>query len=140
MMNKLILFLAFSISAFQHLQAQNQENRLLIEEYILQSENQKKTGLAMVIGGSAAIGIGFLIANEASFDEASFGTGIFLMLGGGVSTLIGIPILVSSGVKARRAAGLSLQATRIQNPSMSGQQTKVFPSLGISIPLNTIKP
>lgn len=136
-MKTLTLFLTLSILVYQHLCAQDQGNRLLIEEYIQQSAKQKNTGLTMVIVGTAAIGIGYLMAYNASWDEPAFGTGIILTLGGGASTLIGIPILISSGVKARRAAELSLQADRIQNPSNLGPQTKVIPSVGISIPLNT---
>lgn len=139
-MKILMLFLPLSILVYQHLYAQDQGNRLLIEEYIQQSAKQKNTGLTMVIAGTAAIGIGYLMANNASLDEAAFGAGILLTLGGGASTLIGIPILISSGVKARRAAELSLQADRIQNPSNLGLQTKVIPSVGISIPLNTKYP
>lgn len=139
-MKKLALFLALSISAFHHLHAQEQGNRLLIEEYILQSAKQKNIGLTMMIAGTAATGIGILMANNAYWDEAAFGAGILLTLGGGASTLIGIPVLISSGVKARRAAELSLQAVRVQDPTILGQKTKVFASVGISIPLNTKKP
>ena len=139
-MKKIILLLTLLISGFQYSQAQDQGNRLLIEEYVQQSENQKRTGLAMVIAGSAAMGIGYLIAINASLDDTDFATGSFLLLGGGASILIGIPILISSGVKARRSAELSLQATKIQNPLIPGSNSKVFPSIGISISPNTKKP
>lgn len=139
-MKKLALFLALSISVFHHLHAQEQGNRILIEEYIQQSVKQKNIGLTMMIAGTAATGIGILMAYNASLDETAFGAGILLTLGGGASTLIGIPVLISSGVKARRAAELSLQAMRIQDPTILGQKTKVFPSVGISIPLNNKKP
>lgn len=139
-MNKIILFLVLSILASKNLQAQHQENRLMAEEYIRQSEKQRKTGLIMVGVGAAAVGLGTaLISSSNDLGGFDVGSGIVLFSSGFASTLIGIPVLISSGVKARRAAELSLQATRIQNPSILGQQTKVFPSIGISIPLNLQK-
>lgn len=135
-MKKLILLLIYFLLATPVLKAQNQENKFLIEEYIQNSEKQKATGMTMICAGIVAFGVGILIANDAAWDDPAFGTGIYLALGGGASTLIGIPILISSGVKARKAAELSLQATRIQNPLILGHQSKVFPSIGISIPLS----
>lgn len=140
-MTKTLIILILFIMAAPRLAAQSQENKLLIEEYILQSEKQKKTGLIMIGVGTVAFALGALVIdNSYGLEDPSLGSGLILSLGGGVSALIGIPILISSGSKARKAAKLSLEATKIQNSSIPGQQTKVFPAVGVSIPLNTIKP
>lgn len=136
-MAKTLIILAFFFWATPQLLAQSQENKVVIEEYIRQSDNQKKAGITMVIVGSVSTVLGVLLLNETWYNENSTGTslGFIMTLGGSASTLIGIPIVISSGVKARSAAELSLQAVRIQSPIGPRRMIKAFPSLGISIPI-----
>ena len=139
-MKKLILIFALLFSAFYELIAQNQDTKFLIEEYIQQSERQKKTAIIMMGAGVGATALGILLATTAtSWDSPAFGGGGILALAGSASTVIGIAILVSSASNARKAGKLSLElsSTRVINSEVTPQM--IYPSLKFSIPLNSSK-
>ena len=137
-MKKLVLIFAILFSSFFELIAQNQDTKFLIEEYIKQSERQKKTGITLMGVGGGAVALSFLLALTADdFDSAGFTGGVFFFLAGSASVLIGIPIIVSSASIARKAGQLSLDlnSARVLNPEGSSQM--IYPALKISLPLNS---
>ncbi len=139
-MKKFVLIFVLLFSAFFELLAQNQETKFLIEEYIKQSEKQKKTAIIMMGAGAGAMALGALIANTANdLDSPAVGGGIVLFFAGSASVIIGIPIIVSSSAKARKAGQLSLglNSARVINPEGSTKTT--YPALKISVNLNSEK-
>jgi hypothetical protein len=139
-MKKLILILAFLLSPFPELFAQNQDNKLLIEEYLRQSENQRKAGIIMIGAGAGTAALGVLLAVFSNdWDSPAFGGGVILFVAGSASAIVGIPIIVSSASKARKAGQLSLvtDSARVINPNVSS--FNIYPALKISVPLNSAK-
>ncbi|GAA0880300.1 hypothetical protein GCM10009119_32700 [Algoriphagus jejuensis] len=136
-MNKLLITLAFLFLTLPEVKAQNQDNQLLIEENLRQSEKQKKTGITMMIAGGAATAVGMMLAWNSAWDSAEFGAGGFLMLAGSASVIIGIPIIVSSANKARKAATLSLSANSARMIRPNGFSPQVYPALNLTIPLHS---
>jgi hypothetical protein len=139
-MKQIIIILIFSCLILGTASAQNQENKLMIEEYLQQSEKQKKAGLIMIGAGAGTAGLGILLAaNSNSFDSPAFGGGIILFLAGSASTVIGVPIIISSASKARKAAQLSIGAKTTQLFIPDNPSNQAYPTLNISIPLNSAK-
>lgn len=138
-MKKLIfLFLFISVSFAKPVFAQQDPNRILIEEYIRQSEKQRKTGLIML-----GTGIGASILGTAMFGAAWGGasefvgvTGVTLMLTGTISTLVSIPVIVSSGLKGRKAGKLSLITAQIPQLGPLSNSAGYYSALSFSIPLS----
>lgn len=138
-MAKFILVLAFFLLATQKLKAQNQDQRFLMEEYLIQSEKQKKTGITMIIAGLGTAGIGLLIAASSDWDSSGFASGGILFLAGSASTILGVPIIVSSAATARKAARLSVQADSSRLIYSDGSSVGIYPTLNLTIPLNSRK-
>ena len=71
--------------------------------YIEKSKNQKTAAWVLLGGGTALIGVGFLIGDNknSTFDDAATGA---LLAGIGVLSTIGsIPLFIASGKNKRRA-------------------------------------
>ena len=137
-MKKLIflcLLIPFVIS--KPLLAQQNPNQILIEEYIFQSEKQKKTGLIMLGSGIGGAILGTVMFGAAWGGASEFVgiTGVTLMLTGTISTLASIPVLVSSGSKGRKAGRLSLQTAQIPKIGPSKNTSGHYPALSFSLPL-----
>ncbi|OOG78632.1 hypothetical protein [Algoriphagus sp. A40] len=139
-MYKIFLILAFFLLASPKLFAQNQENKLLIEEYLRQSESRKKTGITMMVIGAGTAGLGLILA-AASNDwySTAFGGGVIAFGLGSTATIISIPIIISSASSARKAAQLSIGANSVQVIKPNGPSANVYPALNFSIPLNPSK-
>ena len=71
--------------------------------YIEKSKNQKTAAWILLGGGTALIGVGFLIGDNknSTFDDAA--TGTFLAGIGVLSTIGSIPLFIASGKNKRRA-------------------------------------
>jgi hypothetical protein len=134
----LALFLVFS----QNLKAQNAESKFLIEEYLRQSEKQKKTGLIMLGAGAGSVLLGTVLFGTAWNSGSNFagGASAFFLVAGSISTLVSIPVLVSSASNGRKAAKLSIGTTQLAAPSSKWGGQKTYPTWIISIPLNSQKP
>lgn len=134
----LALFLVFS----QNLKAQNAESKFLIEEYLRQSEKQKKTGLIMLGAGAGSVLLGTVLFGTAWNSGSNFagGASAFFLVAGSISTLVSIPVLVSSASNGRKAAKLGIGTTQIAAPGSMGGTQKTYPTWIISIPLNSQKP
>lgn len=140
-MNKFLLLIVLLCFSFGKLYAQDSSNKILIEEYIKQSENQKKTGLIMLGAGLGATVIGTVMFGSAwsTGSEVVGVSGAILGTAGVISTLASIPIIVSSASKARKAGqlGLDLNTVRVLTPG--GNSPSIYPGLKLSISLNTDK-
>lgn len=141
-MTKIFLILSLILIFLPKAKAQNQENKILIEEYLKRSEKQKKTGLIMLGAGVGSVVIGTVLFATGWGDGSDFavGSGAVLMTAGSLSTLISIPILVSSASTGRKAAKLGIGTARLTGPLPDGFFQKTYPALHFSIPLNSQKP
>lgn len=137
-----ILFLLIIGTGILHpLLAQENPNKFLIEELLAQSEKQRKTGWTLIGVGAAATGLGtILVFASSDWDSAGFDTGAVLFIGGGAIMVIGIPVLIGSTTKARKAARISLgtETVRVIHPNMNFSG-KTLPTVTLSIPLNHLK-
>jgi hypothetical protein len=131
----LIFSLIFMISL--NLQAQDNGREFLIKEYLKQSEKQKKTGITFLLVGSGMMAAG-IIATGISSNSSDSGDGIgpYLILVGIPITIIGVPIVISSASKARKAAHLSLGTQTVRGLTLP-QTQKVYPALTFTVNLNS---
>lgn len=88
--------------------------------------------------GSVILGtvLGTAWNNGSNF---AYGASAFLLVAGSISTLVSIPVLVSSAANGRKAAKLGIGTTRLATPSSSGLSQITYPTWSISIPLNSQK-
>lgn len=138
-MNRLILLIVLLFFSFGNLYAQDSTNKILIEEYIKQSENQKKTGLIMLGAGVGATALGtvmFALAWSGG-SEVLGGSGVVLFTAGAISTLVSIPIIISSASKARKAAKLSIESRSLPGIQPNGISSVIYPAINLSIPFNS---
>lgn len=138
-MNRLILLIVLLCLSFGNLYAQDSSNKILIEEYIKQSENQKKTGLIMLGTGLGATVIGTVMFASAwsNGSEVVGVSGAILLTAGVISTLVSIPIIISSASKARKAANLSIQSRTLPRIHPTGISAEIYPAINLSIPINS---
>lgn len=139
LMNRFTLLFVLFCFSFGNLFAQAPNNKILIEEYIKQSENQKKTGLIMLGAGVGATLIGTVMFGSAwsTGSEVVGGSGVVLLTAGVISTLVSIPIIISSASKARKAAKLSIQSRSLPDIQPAGLSSVIYPALSLSIPINS---
>jgi hypothetical protein len=140
-MNRLTLLILLLCFSFGKLYAQDSSNKILIEEYIKQSENQKKTGLIMLGAGLGATLIGTVMFGSAwsTGSEVVGVSGAILVTAGVISTLVSIPIIVSSASKARKAGQLSLDLNTVRVLTPGGNSPSIYPGLKLSVSLNSDK-
>lgn len=141
-MNKFLLVLISLFLFLPKTQAQqSQESKILIEEYLDQSERQKKTGLIMLGTGVGSVLLGTVVFGAAWNSGSNFagGASVFLLTAGSISTLISIPILVSSASNGRKAAKIGIGTTQLAAPVTGGFPQKTYPTWSITIPLNSQK-
>lgn len=140
-MNRLILLILLLCSSFGKIYAQDTSNKILIEEYIKQSENQKKTGLIMLGAGLGATLIGTVMFGSAwsTGSEVVGVSGAILVTAGVISTLVSIPIIVSSASKARKAGQLSLDLNTVRVLTPGGNSPSIYSGLKLSVSLNSDK-
>jgi uncharacterized membrane protein YkgB len=137
-MYKTVLLIALFSFCFNNMYAQSTSNKPLIEEYLKQSERQKKTGLIMLGAGVGSTLIGtLLVANSFSSGSGASGySGVFLFTAWTLSTLISIPVIISSAYKARKAAKLSVGAQGFEGIRLDSNNQIIFPTLKLSIPIH----
>ncbi len=134
-----VLIIAMLFSSSFEVFAQDQETRFLIEEYIKQSERQKKTGLIMLGAGLGATLIGTVMFGSAwsTGSEVVGVSGALLVTAGVISTLVSIPIIISSASKARKAGQLSLDLNTVKVLTPGGYSPSIHPGLKLSLSLNS---
>lgn len=115
---------------------QNTPNQEYTKEYYLQkSKDQNKTAWILLSTGTV-IGVVGLIGFGNSWDDSSnSSTDIygFLFLGGVISTLGSIPLFISSGRNARKAATISFNNQPILCPTQNFCVQNPQPSLLLTI-------
>jgi hypothetical protein len=137
-MKKITLFamlLVLSVTSFS--QQNNPSPTRTKEDYLLKSKNQKTTAWVLLGGGTALIGVGFLIGDgkESSFSSAATGV---VMAGIGVLSIIGsIPLFIASGKNKRKGMALSAfikmeNTAMVQGYSMTHTS---YPALSVKINL-----
>jgi hypothetical protein len=136
-MIKVTFFFSLIFMISLNLHAQDNGREFLIKEYLKQSEKQKKTGITFLLVGSGMMAVG-IIATGISINSSDSGDGIgpYLIFVGIPITLIGVPIIISSASKARKAAQLSLGTQTVRGFTLP-QTQKVYPALTFTINLNS---
>lgn len=138
MIKVILIFSLISILSF-NLQAQDNGREFLIKEYLKQSEKQRKTGVNFLVVGAGLTGVGIIALGVSSASsDSSDGIGPYLILVGIPITIIGVPIIISSASKARKAAHLSLGTQTVQGLTLP-QTQKVYPALTFTVNLNSSK-
>ena len=105
--------------------------------YMEKSKNQKTAAWVLLGGGTALIGIGFLIGDNknSTFDDAA--TGALLAGIGVLSTIASIPLFIASGKNKRRATRgttfIKMEDTRMIH-NQSFVQTS-YPAIAFKIKL-----
>ena len=141
-MAKFFLALSLFLAFYSNAKSPSLERNILIEEYIKQSEKQKKTGLIMLGAGLGSVLLGTVLFGVGWGDgsDVAAGSGAILMAAGSISTLVSIPILVSSASNGRKAAKLGISTAGIAHPQLTGFPQKSYPALSFSIPINSKNP
>lgn len=142
LMTKFFLVLTLFLTFFSKAQAQSPESKFLIEEYIKRSEQQKKTGLIMLGAGLGSVLVGTVLFGVGWSDgsDVAGGAGVLLMTAGSISTLVSIPILISSASNGRKAAKLSISTATLPVPISKNFPLQTYPTMSFAIPLNPLKP
>lgn len=138
----LLLFFILNLLLVKSLFAQQEPNKLLVEEYIRQSETQKKTGLIMLGAGLASTiaGTSMFAAAWGGSSAAVGVSGVILFTAGSLSTLISIPVIISSASKGRKAAKMSFVSEKVVYFQNGGASSVTYPALSFSIPFRSFKP
>src|SRR6188508_2002901 len=131
MKKSILYFLLLALPAVSFCQKTNDTIPAVKTDYLLKSKNQKTAAWVLLGGGTALIGVGFLIGDSknSTFDDAATGA----VLGGiGFLSAIGsIPLFIASGKNKRKA----MQATtfiKMENVRMIPNQSLVqtsYPSI-----------
>ncbi|GMQ31313.1 hypothetical protein [Algoriphagus confluentis] len=132
--------LLFSL-LFQPALAQEDSRKLLVQEYIKQSERQKKTGIILLTSGVGATLLGTVLfgIGWGNGSDVAGGSGVMLMTAGSIATLVSIPILIGSASSARKAGKLSLDIAQIEPLHRMNAHFRGYPALKFSLPLNSQK-
>lgn len=120
------------------------------QDYLEKSRKQKTTGFIMAGGGVVlfAIGAGIILGSETetlltcvslvncTSDESELEAGTALSIVGGLAALGSIPVFISSGKNAEKAAQISFRNEPTYIPTYVGNIPRAIPSLSLIIPLN----
>ena len=103
MKKSILYFLLLALPAASFCQKTNDTIPAVKTDYLLKSKNQKTAAWVLLGGGTALIGIGFLIGDSknATFDDA--GTGVVLGGIGFLSAVGSIPLFIASAKNKRKA-------------------------------------
>ena len=141
----------FFFSAFlMGLYSQTIAQEMNKQDYLEKSRKQKTTGFIMAGGGVVlfAIGGGIYLGSASetvvscftltgcSSDDGELGGGAAMMVIGGLAALGSIPVFISSGKNAKKAAQMSFRYEPTYIPKYVGNVPRAIPSLNFSIPLN----
>lgn len=103
---------------------------------LLKSKKQKSGAWTLLVGGTAFVGLGFLIGNRnnSSFGEA--GAGVILGGLGVLSTIGSIPLFIASGRNKRKAEAIvSLDVQEFRLSLSPGAVSGLYPSAQVKIKL-----
>ena len=137
-MKKCILYiLLLTLPAASFCQKTNDTVPVVKTDYLVKSKNQKTAAWVLLGGGTALIGIGFLIGDNknSTFDDAA--TGALLGGIGFLSTIGSIPLFIASGKNKRKAMKATTFIKMETAPSFQKQsfnQTS-YPAFSLSLTL-----
>ena len=137
MKKRMIYFLLLTLPITSFCQKTNDTVPDIKTHYLVKSKNQKTAAWVLLGGGTALIGVGFLIGDNknSTFDDAATGA----VLGGiGFLSAVGsIPLFIASGKNKRKA----MQATtfiKMEDARMIHNQSLVqtsYPVIALKIKL-----
>ncbi|MCS5490392.1 hypothetical protein [Algoriphagus limi] len=113
------------------------------QDYLEKSKKQKTTAFILLGGGAAVAGAGVILFSEnfcifgctQSEVNASNAGGV-MFLAGGAAMIASIPVFVSSGKNARKAAELNFNYQPMNMPRYTGAIPKSYPALTLTIPID----
>ena len=103
MKKNIIYFVLFALPVISFCQKTSDTVPSIKTDYLVKSKNQKTAAWVLLGGGTALIGLGFLIGDSknSTFDDAA--TGAVLGGIGFLSTIGSIPLFIASGKNKRKA-------------------------------------
>ena len=135
MKKSMIHFLLFALPITSFCQKTNDTVPDIKTGYMIKSKNQKTAAWVLLGGGTALIGVGFLIGDNknSTFDDAATGA----VLGGiGFLSAIGsIPLFIASGKNKRKAMSMSFKNEMIPQLQKGSFVNRQVPSLSFKISL-----
>ena len=137
MKKSILYFMLFALPMISFCQKTSDTVPSIKTDYLVKSKNQKTAAWVLLGGGTALIGIGFLIGDSknSTFDDAA--TGAVLGGIGFLSTIGSIPLFIASGKNKRRAMKAST-FIKMENVRMIPNQSLVqtsYPSIALRIKL-----
>jgi hypothetical protein len=106
------------------------------QDYLDKSRMQKNTGFIMLGGGVAMATAGAILFNK-NFNLNGGGDAEGIMMVAGTLVALGsIPMFISSGNNARKAAQMSFRNEPLHIPKYAGNLPRSVPSLTLKIPLD----
>jgi len=128
-------FLLLALPAVSFCQKTNDTVPVVKTDYLVKSKNQKTAAWVLLGGGTALIGLGFLIGDSknATFDDA--GTGVVLGSIGFLSAVGSIPLFIASGKNKRKAVKATTFIKMETAPSFQKQSFKQnsYPAFSLSL-------
>src|SRR6186997_18622 len=137
MKKNIIYFVLFALPVISFCQRTSDTVPSIKTDYLVKSKNQKTAAWVLLGGGTALIGIGFLIGDSknSTFDDAA--TGAVLGGIGFLSTIGSIPLFIASGKNKRKATRgttfIKMEDTRMIH-NQSFVQTS-YPAIAFKIKL-----
>lgn len=127
-MNKIMIYiLLFVVPASSFCQKPNDSVPSVKTDYLQKSKNQKSAAWTLLGGGTALIGIGFIVGDgkNASFDDAATGA---VLAGVGLLSAIGsIPLFIAAGKNKRKAMKM-FTSIKMEKAAVYQRQSFVQPS------------
>lgn len=137
MKKNIICFLLLAFPAASFCQKTNDSDPVVKTDYLVKSKNQKTAAWVLLGGGTALIGVGFLIGDSknSTFDDAV--TGAILGGIGFLSAIGSIPLFIASGKNKRKANNFSGKVKMENAPFFQKQSfvQKSFPVFSMKFSL-----
>ena len=135
MKKSIIYLLLFALPVISFCQKTSDTVPSIKTDYLVKSKNQKTAAWVLLGGGTALIGIGFLIGDSknSTFDDAA--TGAVLGGIGLLSTIGSIPLFIASGKNKRKAMKAFTSIKMETVPSFQKQFFKQnsYPAFSVNI-------
>ena len=135
MKKNIIYFVLFALPVISFCQKTSDTVPSIKTDYLVKSKNQKTAAWVLLGGGTALIGLGFLIGDSknATFDDA--GTGVVLGGIGFLSAVGSIPLFIASAKNKRKAmkATTSIKMEMIPRHQAQSFIQNSYPAFSVNI-------